>query len=484
MNTHLVDIANTVVKLIGNPRQHKDKVLANADPILYARFIDATSFLPHTTKLSARIAHALTGIDSVLTCKVCGAEHTRLQPPSQRDYCSKQCYFSDGEAMKQRVGSVDQQSRVEKMAHTNLVKYGYQFHSQRPEIKATLGKSKLESENPHAVAMLNDAAWMSKQYQSLTSVEMSHALDVHYSTVLFYLRKHGIEIQPYANVSAIERSVNQFLVDSGIRTITSDRVTLGSREIDILVPDHNVAVEVNGLYWHSSEDYSNSAKHANKSIDCLKKGIQLIHVTDEKWLTKPDIVKSILLNKMGRCTNRIFARRCEAREIDSSTYRTFCVANHVNGHANASVKYGLFHDDVLVSVMSFSKSRYSNSHQWELIRMCSSINTSVVGGASKLFQHFIRAHQPTNVLTYADRQYGEGGTYTKIGFEYSYSTKPGYCWTDGNKSYNRLNFQKHKLGDLLDVFDNALSERQNMINNKYRMYFDCGNNVYVWSSGN
>jgi hypothetical protein len=481
-NNELVALATKIVKLIGNAKQHKDKVLQNIDSDLHARFVESTSFMPEDTKLSQRVAHGLTGIDRMLICVVCGNTHMRIYPPSQRDYCCKGCYFSDTKAMKQRVSVVDQTARVKKMAHTNKVKYGYEFNSQRPDVKKLLSKSKLERTNPEAVDRLADKLWLEEQYAKQTSVEISNTLNVHYSTVLFHLRKHGIEITPYANTSAVERSINQFILDSGARTTTSTRnILTGNREIDIYVPEKHLAIEVNGLYWHSSTDFTNSAKHLTKTEECLSNGIRLIHISDEKWFTKPDVVKSMLLNRLGMSQTRIHARQCTVRSVDPSTSNEFINRNHINGTANANKKYGLYHNDVLVLVMTFSKSRYSKMHEWELIRLCSAHNTVIVGGASKVFQHFIREQSPISIMTYADRQYGEGHAYPKLGFKFSHITKPGYSWTDGNKTYNRINFQKHKLHKLLDVYSDSLTERENMINNGYRLYFDCGHNVYEWS---
>ena len=130
--------------------------------------------------------------------------------------------------------------------------------------------------------------------------------------------------------------------------------------------------------------------------------------------------------------------------------------------------------------MTFSKSRYNKKHQWEIIRLCSALNTVVIGGASKIFCRFVQENCPESVVTFADRQYGEGEVYKKMGFEFSHQTSPGYSWTDGTKCYNRLNFQKHKLKDKMTKYDEELSERVNMVNNGYKMYFDCGHNAYLW----
>ena len=55
-----------------------------------------------------------------------------------------------------------------------------------------------------------------------------------------------------------------------------------------------------------------------------------------------------------------------------------------------------------------------------------------------------------------------------------------YFYIDMNeKIINRMSAQKHKLKNLLNEnFNENLSERDNMINNGYRIYYDTGNLVY------
>jgi hypothetical protein len=476
----IIEITKRVVEKIGNPKQHKDVVLRNIDPQLYEDFIRATSFMPEETKLSERIRYGETGANSPLVCVVCGNAHFRIQPVSQRNYCSMSCYFSDSKAMKERVSDVNQVDRVKKMAATNKKKYGYEYNSQRPEVKKILKKSKLRDSNPEALKLLQDEKWLVAQYQSKTSVEIAEELGVFYGTVISYLRDYGVDIIPHTNTSSIERSIGQFLDRHEIVFTTSDRTILGNKELDIYIPDSRFAIEANGLYWHSHVDFTNSKRHLEKTDKSLASGIQLMHITDQQWLTKSDIVQSMILNSLGYSKVRIPARKCNVKHISIEDAKVFCDTNHINGYTNASVKYGAFHEGTLVMVMTFSKPRYNKKHQWEIIRMCSALNTTVVGGASKIFSHFIRENRPESIVTFADRQYGEGKVYEKMGFEFSHRTPVGYSWTDGTRSYNRLNFQKHKLKDKLSRYDEELSERVNMVNNGYKMYFDCGHNVYVW----
>ena len=478
-----IELANKVEELIPNKKQFKMKVLRNLHLDLYNEVLNKTGFLSEGSNLSLRIAFLKADLNGKKVCVICNKEHERIDS----DYCCIKCYYSDSQSMKRRTSKVDQKAKVAKQKKTMLEKYGYETNSQRPEIKTILSKSKLEKSNPEALEKLLDREWLENEYSSKSSVEIAEELGVYYGTVTSYLSSHhGIEIKPHSNESSVERKIKEFLLSEfpDIVVESHDRNILSGKEIDIYIPEYKFAIEVNGLYWHSVSDTkkSNTNKHLEKTLGCLEKGISVIHITQEKWETKQELVKSMIRNHLGATPNRVFARKCEVRPITPSEYRIFCNNNHINGTAVASIKLGLFYKDELVQVMSFSKPRYNRHYEYELIRLCSAKNTSVVGGASRLFNHFLSLYTPKSILCYADRQYGEGNVYGKIGMTLKDTTPPGYRWTDGNSTFSRIEFQKHKLQAKLKNFDSNLSERENMLNNGYRMYFDCGNIVWEWTN--
>lgn len=161
--------------------------------------------------------------------------------------------------------------------------------------------------------------------------------------------------------------------------------------------------------------------------------------------------------------------------------KEFLSRNHLQGYSPSQRCFGLFYDNELVSLMSFCKSRYSKNHEWELLRFANRLNTSVVGGASKLFNHFKNVYKPRSVISYSHKDKFSGNIYKKMGFEYSHSSLPAYYYTkDYNTFENRVRYQKHKLQKLLKTFDPNLTEWENMQNNGYDRIWDCGNDVLIY----
>ena len=182
-------------------------------------------------------------------------------------------------------------------------------------------------------------------------------------------------------------------------------------------------------------------------------------------------------NKIG-LSQKIFARKCEIKEINYLDSSSFLEYNHMQGNCNSSVKIGLYHNNELVSVMTFRKHR---KYEWEIARFANKINTNVVGGASKLLRYFERKYSPKSLLSYANRRWSQGNLYETLGFQFIENTPPNYFYFKPNENilYPREMFQKHKLANKLELFDETLSEVKNMFMNGYRIIYDSGNKKYV-----
>lgn len=284
-------------------------------------------------------------------------------------------------------------------------------------------------------------------------------------------------------ISKSEEEINTFLAKY-TKVETSNRDILSGKELDIYLPELKLAIEFNGLYWHSYDRLElkeEKERHLYKTEECEKQGIQLIHINEDEWLFKKQIVKSILSHKLGNSRNRIYARKCKVKEIDPSDYNKFCEVNHIQGKRNSKIKLGLFYDSELLSVMGFN---IHSKYQWELIRYCQKQNCSVIGGASKIWKYFIKNYKPDSILSFCDRRWSDGRIYHKLGMKMIELTPPNYKYVKNKQFLSRLQCQKHKLSRLLDFFDHNKTEYENMFINGYRRIWDCGNYKFVWRKEN
>ena len=172
-----------------------------------------------------------------------------------------------------------------------------------------------------------------------------------------------------------------------------NRKILGGKEIDIFLPELKTGFEFNGIYYHS-EIFKTKEEVMEKKNICEKVGVKLITVWEDDWEYKKNIVKSRILNILNK-SRKIYARKCEVREASASEERKFLDQNHIQGWCPSSIKIGLYFESELVSIMTFGGYRIalgkkSKEGEYELLRFCNSLNTTVIGGASKIFKEFIK----------------------------------------------------------------------------------------------
>jgi len=286
-------------------------------------------------------------------------------------------------------------------------------------------------------------------------------------------------------VSSYELAISEFIRDIGISDLkTSVRNIKGIKEIDMLSESHKIGIEFNGLYWHS-DLFKDKAYHLNKTNVLNDLGYRLIHVFEDEWLEKQNICKSIITNCFNKTPNKIYGRKCIIKEVSYSDSKTFLKLNHIQGNCVSKYRFGLYYNDQLISLMTFGKprrnlgNRSNNQHEYELLRFCNKINTTVIGGASKLFKYFVKKYSPTNIISFCDRRYGSGNLYKILGFQFEYNTPPNYFYVKGNKKYNRFSFRK-------DVLVSRGCEKQKteaciMKELGYNRIYDCGSMKFKWT---
>jgi hypothetical protein len=280
-------------------------------------------------------------------------------------------------------------------------------------------------------------------------------------------------------ISSYEHELIEFLSSLGITNIVSSvRNLISPYELDIYLPDYNLAIELNGIYWHS-ELGGNKSKyyHLKKLKLCLEKNINLIQIFDDEWINKKDIVMSILKNRLSIVDNKYFARKLIIKDVLVKEQKAFLIDNHLQGYIPCSLALGLYKDDTLISLATFSKARYAKKN-WELLRFVTKKGYKVVGGLSKLISEFKKRNTEI-LISYCDRRYFTGAGYESSGFKFIGTTEPNYYYMKKYRErLSRVRFQKHKLRGKLEKFDETLTEWELMQLNGYDRIWDCGNAVY------
>ena len=300
-----------------------------------------------------------------------------------------------------------------------------------------------------------------------------------------HLNGHGCPICGN-NMSLAEKEIEDYVKSFGIKTETKVRGILSNnKEIDILIPELNIGIEYDGLKWHSDE-FKDKNYHLNKTEECKKLGIRLVHIFEDEWINKKEIIKSIIRNIIGKTENKIYARKCIIQNVNDNEKKEFLEKNHIQGNVNSQINLGLYHDGELVSLMCIGKPRInlgrktSLEDEYELLRFCNKLNTNIVGGASKLFKYFITNYNPTLTTSYCDYRWSIGNMYKALGFTLSHHSQPNYYYIIGNNRKNRFKYRKSEL--IKEGFDPEKSEKEIMEERRIHRIYDCGSLVYIWKN--
>lgn len=304
---------------------------------------------------------------------------------------------------------------------------------------------------------------------------LADALKITYSSAMYLVQLQNL--RDYINFQGTNRShYEDEIIEFIGREIcqTNVRNVIPGYEIDIYIPDKKLGIEFNGTYWHSTATGTPKNYHLEKSKLAQEIGIRLIHIYEYEWvdLIQQEKIKLLLNIALGRAQNRIYARQCNIRQLSNKEAKVLNDQIHLQNHRSAQVTYGLFYQNKLVQLMSFSKTKYnrnlSTENSWEIIRGCPGSNNIVVGGVSKLFKHFVRDYNPDFVFSYCDFNKFDGKSYEALGMKFIGYTGPDMKWLLSDGTVVNRNPKKHN-----EYTKNAKSQ-----------IFGAGSKKYLWSKEN
>lgn len=308
------------------------------------------------------------------------------------------------------------------------------------------------------------------------------------------LVQHDCSYLVHKKMSNMEYDILSLFKSLHITVVHNTKKIITPYELDIYLPDFNFAVECNPTVTHNSsfpDPWGQLPKspsyHKMKTDMCEEKGIQLFHVFGYEWVYQKSIILSMLKNRIG-ISNVIYGRDTYICEVPYDESCKFLNENHRQGSLSAPIRLGLRskNDNELLAVMTFGKLRNSMGAKYndttdcyELSRFCNKLNTTVVGGASKLLKHFLKHYKVSKVVSFSDRAHTSGKLYSTLGFHKVSESDPGYIWVniDTDKAINRVNCQKRNLRTLFkdDTIDiDNFTERQIMESRRFARVFDSG----------
>ena len=375
---------------------------------------------------------------------------------------------------------------------TNLKRYGAEwYNSSQKRLKHTiLDPSKVDN----FIAFKQDTQkFILTNYigpPTLTQVAKDTGVDI--ATISAHVINTDNQHLINYNLPSMEAEVAEFLKSCtpNIQIQQHVRDIINPYELDIYLPEYQIAIECNPTCTHNSTiadpwggDPKHYKYHQMKSLMAQDAGVFLFHIFGYEWNHRTDVIKSMLFNLLGQ-SQSIYARCCKVVELSDKDCTEFLDIHHRQGSIHASIRLGLQTcNDEIVAVMTFNKLRStigrtnSDISAMELSRFCSKAGVHVVGGASKLFKYFVKHYSCDKIISFSDVAHTRGNLYSTLGFEMISLSAPGYVWVNySNDTYfNRVACQKSNLSKLFDDLpDSDYTEREVMESHGYVQVFDSG----------
>ena len=297
---------------------------------------------------------------------------------------------------------------------------------------------------------------------------------------------------PHCKYTKGENDIGEFLKSLGVEYLYNDMKILGGKQLDFYLEKHKVAIEYNGLYFHSEDALAKrlvsltvdkkmaraqaTLYHKFKRDSCSKLGIRLFTIFENDWLERKEQVQAFILGTLGINQTQVYARNGVVAEVDHYTARCFIDKYHWQGSPSSITHaFGFFQNDVLLQVITFGHHHRQNAKKDNLLlnRFCNKAGTKVVGGASRIFQYALEKLPKDDIITYADLRYASGEVYLKMGFKLDRELMPDYHYFKGQKLFSKQSLKKNPG-------ESDLSEKELRASQNYRVIWDCGKHVYKY----
>lgn len=348
-----------------------------------------------------------------------------------------------------------------------LANYGTTHHKQKDKT----------TEN---IALSKNKQWLIEQHHvnKRTIVDIAKQLGYVPTQIYDNFAELNIDVINYDHTISLAEKELVEILSKYTEVKQSDRTIIAPLELDIVLPQLNIAIEYCGLYWHSSQ-FRHPMYHYQKYIACKNKQYRLITIFEDEWINKRNIVISKLLQIIQCSTDRkVGARQCNIVTVKRDDKTKFFNQTHIQGPGPGTVTYGLVDkNNIYVAMITIAK--MPGDHVWNIVRYATSCN--VQGGFSKLLKHIKICHQCKTIITFADLRWSNGDLYLKNQFTIGGFVKPDYSYGYNLQRFHKFNF-RHGAGlqrVLGDKYDRSKSESENMANSKYTKIYDCGKLKFI-----
>jgi hypothetical protein len=387
-----------------------------------------------------------------------------------------------------RSGKQYRKIEKQKRENTMIDRYGKSVYVNVPEFREKTLITTIEKYGtPHRrqakyidiIDKINDPQFLLNQHliEKKSFVQISAELGgIHSSALIKKCKQHDSTFVPQRFFTSCgHNQISSFLSSLNINHINNDRTLIAPLELDIYIPEHKLAIEYCGLYWHSEQRGKTRQYHKTKHDLCKKTGVQLLTIFEDEWVDKRMQVQRKLIHLLNISQSNVYARNTKCIVLTTQEKDQFFNVNHIQGSGPGSITYGLAYNNETVAAISFIKQA---NNQFVLNRYATSIH--VIGGFSKLLKHFQLNNYWNQIISFADQRWSDGKLYSTTGWELDTIIPPDYYYSpDCITRSHKFNYRRKNLHKLLKHFDPDMSEVENCRANDVLRLWDCGKMRFV-----
>lgn len=437
------------------------------------------------------------GVENASQSEVC--QNKRKQTNLER-YGVECTFNSEEQKIKTKITNLEKygfesptqsQEIQNKVKQTNLERHGVEYPAQSPEIYNKVKQTNLEKYGAECYIQTEEFKQKYKEtclekYGVENYSQSEEILNKRKKTCLekygktSYLasneginRRHEVYLKRYGTTSPIptygktQGQIQDWLNSFRFNFQTDYTLLTNNQEIDLYDANTGVAFEYNGLYWHNEHMMSkNKIKtkqeirnyHCNKFKQCKDKGVNLITIFEDEWLSKQEQCEIFIKSLLGIYETTISATDCEIQELSKQELIEFYENNGIfRSPSKSSINFGLIYENEIVAGLSLLK----HKRNIEINKLCFKNCANIENWQGTLFLtalNWCKKQKIEQIYTQIDNRWNNSKIYTDIGFKFLKEAKPDYSYAviAGSKYLipkNNINKSEAKEQGLTPIWD-------------------------------
>ena len=327
--------------------------------------------------------------------------------------------------------ATEKQITSKKIKQTKLNKYGSAGFNNSVKRKQTL-KNRYNVDYTGQIhsskswlSIVDKKGFLIQTLPHLHPLKIAKDYNVAWSTIYKLINQFDLKDLVRKTFNA-EYEIIEFIKSLNFKYITNDRKILQGKELDIYVPQANLAIEHNGVYWHSTNAGKNHLYHLSKTIICEQNNISLLHIFDFEWINNKDIVCALIKHKLKYNIN--IPDDFYISIVDEKLKNEFLLKNHLFGIVESNLNIGLFIDGKLNQLLTFFDS--------EITSFTFDIDSEFKISFKEIFDFYIREYDPNFVKISIDRRYDFKDIFLNLGFHINSHDLPRLLSFDSNQIWD------------------------------------------------